>query len=118
MLGGFTLSLYKFPRQILMVSSKGIFVNKESLSRLAMCKLESWWQISSAKWNEWVTVNSLAVAGVKIFSKNFANLLVGVPIAEKIVHGDDDSTIKEHLILQSHTWFWRFLNFCYQQQRL
>ena len=52
--------------------SKGKLVNKESTSRLAMCKLKSW-QISSANWNESTTVNSLAVEGVKNFSKIFAN---------------------------------------------
>ena len=56
MLGGFSLSLYKLSTQISIVSSKGILVNKESTSRLAMCKLESSWQISSAKWNESMTV--------------------------------------------------------------
>ena len=71
MLGGFSLSLYKLSTQILMVSSMGILVNKESKSRLAMSKLESCWQISS--WNESMTVNSLT-EGVKNFSKNFANL--------------------------------------------
>ena len=40
MLGGFSLS-YKLSTQISIVSSKGILVNKESTSRLAMCKLES-----------------------------------------------------------------------------
>ena len=74
MLGGFSLSLYELSIQISMVSSKGILVNKESTSRLAMCNLESCWQIYSAKWNESMTVNSLAVEGVKNFSKNFANL--------------------------------------------
>ena len=74
MLGGFSLSLYKLSTQILMVSSKRTFANKESTSRLAMCKLESCWQISSAKWNESMTVNSLAAEGIKSFSKNFANL--------------------------------------------
>ena len=66
--------VYKFSTQILIVSSKGIVVNNESMSRLAMCKLESCWKISSAKWNESMTVNSLAVEGVKNFSKNLANL--------------------------------------------
>ena len=70
MLVGFSLSLNKLPTQIPMVSSKGILVNKVSTSILAMCKLESCWQISSAKWNESITVNSLAVEGVKNFSKN------------------------------------------------
>ena len=50
--------------------SKGMFVNKEATSRLAMCKLESCWQISSGKWNESVTVYSLVVESVKNFSKN------------------------------------------------
>ena len=74
MLGGFSLSLYKLSTQISIVSSKGILVNNESTSRLAMCKLESCWKISSAKWNESMTVNSLAVEGVKNFSKNLAKL--------------------------------------------
>ena len=59
MLRGFSLSLYKLSTQILMVSSKGILVNKESMSKLAMC----------TKWNESMKVNSLAVEGVKNFSK-------------------------------------------------
>ena len=68
MLGGFSLSLYKLSTQILMVFSTGILVNKESTSRLAMCKLESCWQISSARWNEWMK-NSLAVEGLKTSGK-------------------------------------------------
>ena len=64
-----------------MVSSRGIFVNKEPTSRLAMCKLEFCSQIYFAKWNESMTVYSLAVEGVKDFSKNFANFLVGVYVA-------------------------------------
>ena len=31
-----------------------------------------------------MTVNSLAVEGVRNFSKNFANLQVGVPVAESV----------------------------------
>ena len=84
MLGGFSLPLYKFSVQISMVSFRGIFVNKESTSRLAMCKLGSCWQISSAKWNESVAVYSLSVEGVKNCSEDFANLLVVVPVAERI----------------------------------
>ena len=71
---GFPLSFYKLSTQISMVSSRGIFVDKESMSGLAMCKLESCWQISAAIWNEWMTVYSLVFEGVKIFSKSFANL--------------------------------------------
>ena len=74
MLGGFSSSLYKLPTQILMVSSNGVLLNKESTSRLVLYKLKSCWQISSAKWNESMPVNLLAVEGVKNFSKNFANL--------------------------------------------
>ena len=72
MLGVFSLSLYKLSTQILMVSSRGIFVNKESTSRLAMCKLKSCWQISSTKWNESMTLYSLVVVGVENFGKSFA----------------------------------------------
>ena len=51
-----------------MFSSKGILINKEPTSRLAMCKLESCWQISSANWNESMAVNLLAVEGAKSFN--------------------------------------------------
>ena len=74
MLGGFSLSLYKFTTQISIVSSRVIFVNKEWLSRLAMSKLESCWQIPFAKWNESMAVYSLAAEGVKSCSKSFAYL--------------------------------------------
>ena len=60
-LGEFSSSLYNLSAQILMVSSKGILVNKESMSRLVMCKFEFCWEISFAKWNESMTLNSLAV---------------------------------------------------------
>ena len=74
MLGEFSLSLYKLSTQILIVFSKGILLNKESTSRLAICKLKSCSLISSAKKNESMTVNSLAVEGVQNFIKKFANL--------------------------------------------
>ena len=84
MLGGLSLLLYKFSIQISMVSSRWIFVNKEPTSRLAKCKLVHCWQISFAKWNGPKTVYLLTVDGVKKFSKNFANLKISVPIAERI----------------------------------
>ena len=59
-----------------MVSSLGIFVNNWQIWIFG--------QISSAKTNESATVYSLAVEGFKNFSKNFANLLAGVPIAERL----------------------------------
>ena len=74
MLAGFSLSLYKLPTQISVVSSKEIFANKESTSRLAMCKLESCRHFFFAKWNESMAVYSLAVKGVRNFCKYFANL--------------------------------------------
>ena len=74
MLGEFLLPLNKLSTWVSMVLSGGLFVNKESMSRLVMRKLESYWQVSSAKWHESMTVNPLAVEGVKNFSKNFANL--------------------------------------------
>ena len=80
-LGLFSSSLYKLSMQISMVSSSGMLVNKESTSRLGIYKLGSYLQISSAKWNESVTVYSF---GVKNGSRNFANLLVGIPVAVKI----------------------------------
>ena len=59
--------------QVSTVSSSGILVNKESTPRLAIYKLESCLEISSAKWNESVTVYPLPVKGVKN-GKNFASL--------------------------------------------
>ena len=41
MLVGFSLSFYKLSTQISMKPSRGMFMNKESTSRLAMCKLKS-----------------------------------------------------------------------------
>ena len=73
-LGGFPLSLYKLSAQILMVSSKGIFVSKKSMSRPVMCRLKSCSQISFKKWNESMNVNSLVFEFSKNFSKNFTYL--------------------------------------------
>ena len=49
-----------------------------------MCNLECCWQIFSARWNESMTLYSLAAEGVTSFSKNFVILWLGVPIAERI----------------------------------
>ena len=69
---------------MLMVSSKGILVKRESTSRLAIYSWESCFRISSAKANESLTVNSLDVKGAKMGTKNLASLYAGVPIADKI----------------------------------
>ena len=71
---GLSLPLYNLSTQISMAWSRGVVVNKESTSRLAICKLGSSWQVSSVKWNEWMTVYSLNVEGVKKFNENFTNL--------------------------------------------
>ena len=51
-----------------------MLVNKESTSWLAMYKVESCLQISSAKWNESMAAYSFLFKGVKNGSKNFASL--------------------------------------------
>ena len=61
-----------------------MLVNSESTSRLAMNNLESCETISLAKENETLVVSSLDVILDKIGNKNFANLYVGVPIADKM----------------------------------
>ena len=68
-LGLFSSSLYKLSMQTSMVSSNGMLVNKESTSRLVIFKLGSCLQISSAKSNEYVTVYSFWVNGIKNGSK-------------------------------------------------
>ena len=68
-----------------MVLYSGILVKKKSTSRLAIYKLGSCLQISSEKLNDSVTVYSCSVKGVKNGNKNFASLLVGLPIADKIL---------------------------------
>ena len=70
----FSLSLLKLSIQISIASSRGMLVNKESTSGLAMYKLRSCLRLSSAKSNKLVTVYSFSVKGVKNRSKNFATL--------------------------------------------
>ena len=48
-LGVFSLLLYKLSKQISIVLSSEMLVNKESTFRLAIYKLQSFLQISSAK---------------------------------------------------------------------
>ena len=73
-LGVFWLSLYKLSIQISIALSSGMLVNKESTSGLAMYKLGSCLQLSSAKSNKPVTVYSISVKGAKSRSKNFTTL--------------------------------------------
>lgn len=71
------MALFKLPIQILIVSSSGIFVNKESKSKLAKYNLEFFWPLQ-------VIVYLLDVEGVKNVSKGFDDLEAVVPIADKI----------------------------------
>ena len=70
--------------QISMVLSRGMLVNKESTSRLAIYKLASCLLISSVKWNESVMVYVFWVKGFKNGNRIFASLQVDIPIAYKI----------------------------------
>ena len=67
-----------------MVSSNGMLVKRFSSPKLALIQLASKLATSSANENESWTVNSLAVKGDKIGTKNFARLYVPVPIADKM----------------------------------
>ena len=57
-----------------MFSFIGVLLNKESSSKLAIYKLGSWLQISSAKWNLFVTVYSFLDKSAKNGSKDFTSL--------------------------------------------
>ena len=63
-LGVLSSSLYKVLMQISMVSYSWRLVNKEWTFRLVVSKLGFCLQISSVKWNEFVTVNLFSVKGV------------------------------------------------------
>ena len=66
------------------VSFKGILVNRDSMSKLAITRLESNVKSSSAKENESLIVYSLDVKDASKGTKNFAILYVGVPISDKM----------------------------------
>ena len=63
-------------QQISMVSSKGMLVKSESISKFSMKLLESSSTISVAKLNKYLTVYMLLVDGSKLGTKYFANLHV------------------------------------------
>lgn len=71
------MALFKLPIQILIVSSSGILVNKESKSKLAKYNLAFFWPLQ-------VIVYLLDVEGVKNLSKGSDDLEAVVPIADKI----------------------------------
>ena len=92
-----------------MVSSKGMLVKKESISKLPMKLLESCSTISLAKLNESLTVYLLVVNGSKIGNKYFESLYVGVYKADKIgLKGGQPSTQFTRTIYYSRSsshWF-------------
>ena len=67
-----------------MVSSRGMIVNNEVISRLAIKQSEFCCSISLAKSNESLTLYSLEVKCLSIGTRNLAILYVGAPVAEGI----------------------------------
>ena len=67
-----------------MVSTRGMFVNNEVMSRLSIKQSEFCCSISLAKSNESLTQYSLEVKSLRIGTRNLAILHVGVPMAERI----------------------------------
>ena len=66
-----------------MVLSRGMWVNNEVMSRLAMKTSEFCCSISLAKWNESLTLYSLEVKSLSTETRNLPILYVGVPMAER-----------------------------------
>ena len=88
-----SLFLKRLLVQISMVSSRGMLVKSESISKLPMKLLESCSTISVANLNESLTVYLLVVNGSKIGTKYLASLYVGVCKADKIgLKGGQPST--------------------------
>ena len=70
--------------QISMVSSRGMLVKSESISKITLKSLESCLTISVVKLNRSLTVYLLVVNDSKIGFKNFGSLYVGFCKADKI----------------------------------
>ena len=66
-------------KQILMVSSRGMLVNNEIISRLAIKQLKFCWRIPLAKPNESLTLRSLKVKSFKYRNKKLSYLICGCP---------------------------------------
>ena len=60
--------------KILMLSSKGKLVNRESISKLPIKRSCCWLTISSENLKKFLTVYSLVVKGFKFGTKNFESL--------------------------------------------
>ena len=85
--------------QIFIVSSRGMLVNNEVMSRLAINQSEFCCSNSLAKSNESLTLYSLEVKSLSIETKNLTFLYVGVPMAERIVRKAGQPSI---------TYLWTF----------
>ena len=67
-----------------MVSSRGMLVNNEVMSRLAIKQSEFCCSISLAKSNESLTLYLLEVKSLSIGTRNLVTSYVGVPLTERI----------------------------------
>ena len=63
---------------------KGVLVNRDSMPKLTITRLESNVKRFSERENESFRVYSLDVKGAGKGTKNFAILYIGVPISDKI----------------------------------
>ena len=71
-------------KQMFMVSSRGMLVNNEVMSRLAIRQSEFCCSISLVKSNEFLTLYSLEVESLSTETRNLAIFYVGIPMAERI----------------------------------
>ena len=71
-------------KEMFMVSSRGMLVNNELMSRLAIKQSEFCFSISLAKSNESFTMYSLEVKSLSIGTRNLAILYLSVPMAERV----------------------------------
>ena len=100
-----SLVLKRFLVQISMVSSKGMFIKSESISKLPMKLLESCSTISAAKLKESLTVYLLLVNGSKIGTKYFASLYVAVCKADEIGLKSGHPSTHFYTLYKNHTLF-------------
>ena len=114
-LNSFFFSVMKYS----MVSSRGMLLKSEPVSKLPMKLLESCSTILAGKLNESLTVYLLLVNGSKTDTKHFASLYVGVCKADKTgLKGRQPSThlyafYKNHTLFQ----FFVFLQTCCLSQQ-
>ena len=91
--------------QISMVSSRGMLVKIESISKLPMTLPEFCSTISVAKLNKSLTVYLFLVNGSKIGTKYFAGLYVGVCKVDKICLKDGQPSMHFYALCKNRTLF-------------